>query len=338
MKNKTKVVLGLAAMLAGTAGIAGVSTYAWFTTQSTVKVSYNNATVRGDSVHISVSFDKTNQPTGMTFTDANLPSAKQSSSQVAIEGMSTAIVDLSGDGKTFYRPVNYKKDGYTSGTAKYDAENVETKSNKSTVTYFLSFNVLIENNSDQNTDVYLDPASLVEAYDPDGAGTEVATDSSKNAAKYTRVAIWENSGLTDKNISDTAVARTLWDPNQAAAGMILLPTADSHNTVADSIAFGKDYGYKNHTLTDGGVVKDGDQNAAQYYHYGDAVLPATFTDATRVDGKGSFICSLPTRTSKKSINISMWIEGTYVGADDTCINGIVDAQLAFIGKVNGTAN
>jgi hypothetical protein len=343
MKNKTKVILGLAAMLAGTAGIAGVSTFAWFATQSTVKLSFTDAVVRGDSIHISVSYDAAKQPTNSNLglnklTEGVDPVVTQDKSSVAITGAATQIVDLSGDGKTFYRPVNYKVGSHSSNGSSWDADSVTSDiKNGPSSTYYLSFNVILTSNSDQDTDVYLDTVSDVAAVDPDGAaGEKVATEASKKAAKATRISVWE-LGASENDIGDASTGRTLWDPRGGAAAdetahKILNKTADGgtkafNNPTTDvyehNIAAGDTI---NAPLTTGDV--------GQLYNYGVPATPSAGTTAARTDAKGAYICNLPKLNDTKTIQISMWIEGTRSNATEECINGHVAMNLQLIGKLH----
>jgi len=319
MKNKTKVILGLAAMLAGTAGIAGVSTFAWFTTQNTAKVTFNDAIVRGDTTHISVSFLDTDQPENnhipgnVVGEAATVAQDTNNHAFVNITGATTQVVDLSGNGQSFIRPQNYLGTGYSSGASVYYATGVSTGVNNSAnSTYFMTFTVRVTNNSDVSTDVYIGTGSGV------AASTTVNATNSAKAALATRVGIFDAASATP----DTKIGRTLWDPN----------TNDTTNEVIDTTSTGGTEAFfagskvYTHELTKDSLVPNSE---TQYYGRGTLAAPATSNAVARA--KPEYLCTLPALNDERLLTISMWIEGTDSNASDVCISGHVGLTLNLTG-------
>ena len=326
MKNKTKVVLGLTAILAGTVGVAGVSTFAWFTTQNTAKISFTDAVVRGDSTHISVSYAAT-QPANNHIVDGaegvSIATAGNGSS-VGITGAQTQVVDLSGNGQNFYRPMNYAKDGYdsvvSSSTVKTDCTGIQKNVQNGSATYYIAFNITVSNNSDVPTDVYIDAGSSIKAVD--------LAQNSLTAAKASRVAIWEDATYVP------TTQRTLWSPKtEDATSYYLSETAGTTHTYAFNR---EDLAVYQNEISE----LDTTDPVGKFFHVG------TYTAATKSVGalddevsvptatgsnKGGFVCFLPTLHSTKTFTLTMWIEGTDSAGNDLCINGHVALDLVLAG-------
>ncbi|MCI1244785.1 MAG: hypothetical protein LKG11_02435 [Bacilli bacterium] len=99
MKSKSKVILGLAAVLAGTVGVAAVSTFAWFTTQNTAQIGFTHAYIQANNAQISVTYS--------AVTGNGIDSTKDVSTVGNGFNVTATcdVTDISGDGVTFYRPI-----------------------------------------------------------------------------------------------------------------------------------------------------------------------------------------------------------------------------------------
>jgi len=344
MKNKTKVILGLAAMLAGTAGIAGVSTFAWFTTQNTAKLTFTDAVVRGDVTNISVTWDS-KQPVNShiaagvvsnnnsTLAISNNPPAN---SDLVISGAATEMIDLSGNGNTFYHPKNYNSTGKLSGTNTRYADSIQTiTENDTNRTFFVTFNVLLTNNANLSTDVYTTSGCQI---NDRGAvdGVDNNEDASTRAWKATRLSIWEND-MTDNRAKTTL--RSIWHPHSDSTTQKFLNDVATGGTHAFGIGDSTIY---EHTVSDTGTTDF--EKVFNGSTIGAAPAASTTAVASLNDGtviptytgsKGQYITHL-NALQTKSINISMWIEGTDPAGTELCINGHVGLVLEF-GAVERTA-
>jgi hypothetical protein len=305
MNNKSKIVLGLAAMVAGTVGVGTTATFAWFTTQNTASVSFANAHVVSDNASIQVQyFEVTNNHIDGTKVTAGKTTAGGS---VTIAGASVECRDISGDGSTFYRPhwTTFNTTADTMNSANNDA----TKSN------YVTFGVAVTNKGKADTKVFIGKDSSV-------TGTVVtAEDGSKstptantNAATSTRVAVFEGSTQTG--------ATTLVSTWQYSAASTAVNT-DFKYIKADATATGAALAY----ACTGYTLASPD---AATFHAGGFSAAATYADTT----KGRLLTTFTKQNETRYLIISMWIEGTLSSADDTCIGG--DVSLDF--KLEAYAN
>lgn len=336
MKNKTKVIVGLAAMLAGTIGVAGVSTFAWFATQNNAELTFADAVVRGDSTHISVDF-ATTQPDNSAIVDGQNDVAVTKDltnhSYVHITGASTKVVDLSGNGKNFFRPMNYKKNGYTSSGVTTSATGVKSiTQNAEGSTFFVTFNITITNNSDLPTDVYLDGVSITTSGD--------VTTQSEQAALAARYAIWQGVNNSNGYTDGQSVIRTLSSPNGSGNNHYLSMTQNG-DTTNSKRAFGltgETIPFENVIATTG-TLTDEEKVFTRDTTYAVPDTSTTsaanlFTDTTiptSLAAPGGYICNLPTLNNAKTINISMWIEGTDDAGDEDCIAGKIKLDIKLAG-------
>ncbi|MFA5486354.1 MAG: hypothetical protein WC275_04680, partial [Bacilli bacterium] len=95
MNKKNKVLLSTVGLLLLSGIAATSSTFAWFTTVRTAKVNFGDAEVVTKSGNLAISY-VTSANTGVTST--------QTAEVVTITG-TNKVTDISGDGKTFYKPV-----------------------------------------------------------------------------------------------------------------------------------------------------------------------------------------------------------------------------------------
>jgi len=281
MKNKSKLILGLAAMLGVTAAAGTTAGFAWFTTIRTATVSLTNAHVYSDYGDLKVQYvDVANN--GITGASTTITSS------LAISATSQ-VTDISGDGKTFYKPVWAPTTGIGQPTV---ANSISSIANVSGKTYFVQFGLNLINSGTAQFSVYLESGSAVTGVTSSTA--DVA------AAKATRVAVWS----TDT----TPVNKTVWqnDITDAAAGYKYLTTAAAGT---------KAYTVDGYTLA---------TPAAGTFHAGG--FTEITTAAAAVNGQ---VIATVAGSSTVEVIVSAWIEGTLSEADNDAVGGNVNLNFAL---------
>ena len=180
MKNKSKVILGLSSILAVSAGVAGVSTFAWFTTQRTA-----SATVASLSVH-SRDGSITIKANGVTHGGVTADSPDTYGESAALTGTGSMNDVSSGDGINFYHPT------WKAGKMGTDASAIPgyTANPDDANLYFREFTLTFKNNGttgDNAFDIYLTSGCKIEA--------ATTGDATKNASAATamRMAILDST-------------------------------------------------------------------------------------------------------------------------------------------------
>ncbi|OQC50066.1 MAG: hypothetical protein BWX57_00511 [Tenericutes bacterium ADurb.Bin024] len=98
MNKKNKLLLGAIGLVLLSGIAATSSTFAWFTTVRTASISYSEATVQSSDGNLAIDYQSSlNTWSGSPTYDAN-------TNKVTIAG-ANKVTDISGDGKTFYKPV-----------------------------------------------------------------------------------------------------------------------------------------------------------------------------------------------------------------------------------------
>ena len=98
MNKKNKVLLGAIGLVLLSGIAATSSTFAWFTTVRTASISYSEATVQSSDGNLAIDY----QSSLNTWSGA--PTYDAEANKVTIAG-ANKVTDISGDGKTFYKPV-----------------------------------------------------------------------------------------------------------------------------------------------------------------------------------------------------------------------------------------
>lgn len=170
MKNKTKLMLGLSLLTAGTLAAGATGTFAWFTTNKTASATYSNIIAKSTTGSLGISMHGITEP--------SLKNGSESQDNVAsLTGSTSFVTDVSsGDGVTFAQP----KWKTNAGNNKpyYEVTDVTSKTG-----YFTQFYITLQNNGGAAVTVYLDTGTKVSA--------ATSGDSSKNdaLASWTRVAV-----------------------------------------------------------------------------------------------------------------------------------------------------
>ena len=164
MNNKTKIMLGLSVLTAGTLAAGATGTLAWFTTNKTATATYQKVTVRGTQGNLNVAIEGVTKGTGNT--DA-------AGTNVSAEGGTISDVS-SKDGLTFYQPDWKDKAGN-----KQKVNSVKPVSEKEG--YFVQYLVNVSNASTEGTAIKASLSGLTITVTKDGQSAELA--------KWVRVAI-----------------------------------------------------------------------------------------------------------------------------------------------------
>ena len=164
MNNKTKIMLGLSVLTAGTLAAGATGTLAWFTTNKTATAVYNKITAQGTQGNLTISI------TGVT--DATAKGTEGKTTEAASAFSKTADVS-STNGLTFAQP-DWKAEAGNSKSY-YKVKDVSTETG-----FFTQYIVSITNKGEGTVNLYLDGSSAI-------GGTETGHDLSLQ--QWTRVAI-----------------------------------------------------------------------------------------------------------------------------------------------------
>lgn len=189
MKNKTKIMLGLSVLTAGTLAAGATGTLAWFTTNKTASATYNNIKVQGTTGNLEVAI------AGLTDTAAK--SDNTDKANAVANGATSATSDVSSkDGITFYQPDWKGKQGNKNEVN--SIKKVDGKSGYYTQ-YFVTVSNATTDEASTPIDVYLSKLTIT-ATKANATETELAS-----IASWTRVAI--TSLIDEEQSTDNFVAK-----------------------------------------------------------------------------------------------------------------------------------
>jgi hypothetical protein len=301
MKSKSKVILGLAAVLAGTVGVAAVSTFAWFTTQNSAQLAFAHAYIKANNANILVTYDDSVPGNGINATDDVTAVGNGFSVSSTVD-----VTDISGDGINFYRPVWQDFNAtpkVASGISSYTAIGG----------HYVKFGATITNqNTNQGVYVYMGSGSTIEGNTSDSKDAD--------AAKASRLAVVDPAGDSGNGslISYWQAAKVDGrDYQYLAAG-----------TAGADSAYSVD-GYKLVTCSVANLptwrLGSFSNPATNKYTADDAARDANdVVDAARAVGDGQTVCYLP-ESGTKTVDFVMWVEGTNLEATDS----IIDHSIKF---------
>ena len=164
MNNKTKIMLGLSVLTAGTLAAGATGTLAWFTTNKTATATYQKVTVVGTQGNLNVAIEGVTNGTGST---------KDAGTAVTAEGGTISDVS-SKDGLTFYQP-----DWKNQAGNDQKVNSVKPVSDKEG--YFVQYLVNVSNASTEGTAIKASLSGLTITVTKEGQSAELA--------KWVRVAI-----------------------------------------------------------------------------------------------------------------------------------------------------
>ncbi len=179
MNKKNKVLLGAIGLVLLSGIAATSSTFAWFTTVRTASISYSEATVQSSDGNLAINYKSS------LNTWSGEPTYNAEANKVTIAG-ANKVTDISGDGKTFYKPV-----WTTPVSTASSIETVKTTGSAGVADgFYIDFTVGLsrDNAVDENgLKVYLGTGTTIAAKDP---GNSKDT----GAVKAARLAVIDHEG------------------------------------------------------------------------------------------------------------------------------------------------
>jgi hypothetical protein len=320
MNSKSKIILGLSAILAVSAGVAATSTFAWFSTSRTTSVSITGIGVKSNSGNLwCVASTITNG--GITIATGD----EGSQSKTPVLTASGNMYDVSGDGLTFYQPKfdNGNVDSATGIGTK--AHGMTTVTNTATTLGYRTFQLTFHNGDENSAAddpavaLYVDTSSIT-AGNSDGKST--------NAAACTRIAILDSTATN---------LLFYWQQSSEADTRTPYPYtyihADSNKTTEDGIYHVAGFAGLNAASLVTSIAK-GDAATADTTNGKNNVIlgsaPDTVTNGT--DGKQTKqkIISQIDPNGSVSVVVRIWCEGTDTTCSTAAANGgKVDVSLGF---------
>ncbi len=205
MNNKTKIMLGLSILTAGTLAAGATGTFAWFTTNKTATATYQKVTVVGTQGNLNVAIEGVTTGTGST---------KESGTNVFAEGGTISDVS-SKDGLTFYQP-----DWKNQAGNDQEVNTVKNVSDKQG--YFVQYLINVSNASTEGSAITAKLTGLTITATKDGESADLA--------KWVRVAVLPGATKkTDKNFLEKGAAEaTLYQTDTSLNSYV-----DGTTTTAD---------------------------------------------------------------------------------------------------------
>jgi hypothetical protein len=306
MKNKSKVILGLSSILAVSAGVAGVSTFAWFTTQRTASATVASLSVHSRDGSISLKAGTVDNG-GITTTSTSYSYAASLTGTGSMNDVSSA------DGKKFYHP-NWKagKEGVEAGSI------TEITSNTSpTALSFREFTLTFKNGGTAGTDnafdIYLTAGSKIEGATSDAVNQHAATAMRMailDSTKTTLLAYWQYGVEGVAAATPTAVKPYQYN----AVSMTADTGAKTAYTIADHYLVNQALNTKATLGTSGTTCDFADVNTAT----ADQKAKQKITTSALAAG------------DEVTVDVRFWIEGTAdVCTTSDADGGIAQATLQF---------
>jgi hypothetical protein len=315
MNSKSKIILGLSAILAMSAGVAATSTFAWFSTNHTTSVSITNIGVRSNNGNLWVEAGASTDANagGMKITTAGTESVTPQ-----IEGVGS-MYDVSGDGVNFYQPqwnTNSVNKSTGIGTAAHGM-NVADNATDGKLS-FRQFNLTFHNGNadslttDPSIAVYIDSTSTITKGN--------TNDNSGKAADCTRVAILDSTGASvlfywqrsSEDVTSTVKYTyikpdaTVTDPTKGIYGVAGYVAGDA-STITTAAA----------------VTASGSHNVLL------GSTPIAVTDGSGNQAKQKIIASI-NPGSTATVMVRIWCEGTCsTCSTDAAAGGVVAVNLGF---------
>ena len=288
MNKKNKVLLGAIGLVLLSGIAATSSTFAWFTTVRTASISYSEATVQSSDGDLTIEYVRSLNiwSGGSTYDEA--------ANKVTIAG-ANKVTDISGDGKTFYKPV-----WTTPVSTASSIETVPTTGDPGVAVadgFFIDFTVRLsrDNDVDENgLKVYL------------GTGTTIAPNNPSNpkdtgAVKAARLAVIDH----EENV------KVRWAPEEEAGAKYITTGTDTDSLYGVS-------GFK--TTTD----KD--------YKHGEITSAESMDDA---DEAGFLVADLSKGVANEAnVTFRIWLEGEDEHCNNDILGGVFDVNIALYTFVN----
>lgn len=183
MNKKNKVLLGAIGLVLLSGIAATSSTFAWFTTVRTASISYSEATVQSSDGNLAIEYlSSLNTWSGEPSYE---PSYDEEANKVTIAG-ANKVTDISGDGKTFYKPV-----WTTPVSIASSIETVPTTGDPGVADgFYIDFTVRLSRDNavaENGLKVYLGTGTTI-------APKDSSSDKDKGAVKAARLAVIDHQG------------------------------------------------------------------------------------------------------------------------------------------------
>ncbi len=296
MKTKAKLVLALSVLTAGTAVAGATGTFAWFTTNRSATLIYNNISAVNNHGTLEVELKKLSDGKA-----GNAVAAENDASIKTITGTTdSATTDISSaDGATLVKPIWTKDAG--NGNA---IEKTVDATYKTDYTVYL---IGLKNSKPTGLNVFLDKGTLIKA-----SATEQPDTKKKNEAlaKYTRVAINDANTATEPKETDGSYT-------VAAKNTIMFENNATDTYLAPAAGAG--------TATPIALPEESDN----YSHVKEFAAINSDSKATHPQ----FLINLPGNESTTHwFTVTVWLEGTKDDGEsfDACAGGSVDVNLQLV--------
>ncbi len=297
MKNKTKIMLGLSLLTAGTLAAGATGTFAWFTTNKSAKATYSKITAQADTQKIKVvigGITDSGVAEGSNYNDTNDSWLEAATSGVSASSFTGDI--SSADGLTFKKPI---WESNAANTAKvlgvrdaYNGVNVVGKAAEYTQFYFG-----LTNTGTTSVKVFLNQNTLIEA-------ASTTSDADKALANWTRAAIIEAGTEKPEQVVTEGTLKVVFenDVTGSTKGKYVKGVKENDATALDIVDITSNY-HKGKFST---VTKDASTTS-------DAYLVTLASNET------------------KYYAVSVWMEGTESDNQDAAADGSVNVTLGFSG-------
>lgn len=208
MNKKNKVLLGAIGLVLLSGIAATSSTFAWFTTVRTASISYSKATVQSSDGNLAIEYlSSLNNWSGT-------PSYDEEANKVTIAG-ANKVTDISGDGKTFYKPV-----WTTPVSTASSIETVPTTGDPGVADgFYIDFTVRLSRDNavaENGLKVYLGTGTTI-------APKDSSSDKDKGAVKAARLAVIDH----EENV------KVRWAPEEETEAKYITTGDDSLYGVSD---------------------------------------------------------------------------------------------------------
>ncbi len=302
MNTKTKLMLGLSVLTAGTLAAGATGTFAWFTTNKSAKATYSKITASSSTNNLRIEMGGVSDATLTAKQNWKTNDGETTYSDITLESANSGTTDVSSaDGMTFMKP-NW-------AAASGNDQKVDATNPWSTVkagTDFTMFYVKVQNTGTTDANIFLDSKTVITA-----SSTTVEAEKTANEAlaRWTRVAIID-AGTTKPTITT------------GNDGTQTLPTGTLTYLFENSASGGDD--------TSNYVAGKKEDNSLDIQAVATDTHVTSFGTVTedQQDGNG-YLCTIDNKTEKYFL-FSVWMEGTENNDQDAAVGGSIDVTLNFV--------
>ena len=303
MNTKTKMMLGLSVLTAGTLAAGATGTFAWFTTNKTAVANYTKITARADTRKLKIDMGgltDTNLTEKSNYTAATTTADEAWADQVSLDSSASYVSDISSnDGMNFVKPI------WVNGAANEAYVEKDLKTVASADNMYTQYYVKLTNTGSAAMKVFLNQTCAITA-------TDSSKDADTNLAKWTRVAV-VSFGETKPTVGATTGTLAWLFENK------ITETVEKGKYVSGT--------EKDTTITDSDKYKLTLGDVADTTHVVGTF--DTITSTSTNDAKG-YLASIEANKSVYYM-ISVWLEGTENNNQDKADTGSIDVKLGFSG-------